>query len=174
MKTLMDLNRRVREWREAFDQAFAEPPPMPGPAPLDFLGLGLAAQGLSHAVALSELASLQPLGTLEPYPGGPEALLGLVALRGAVLPLYDLRALLDLGPSERPGWLLLPRAAPLALAFERFDGHWRLPRQACLDAGAAAPHALCPQLLQHPGPQGPVQRPLIALQALCARLQAPR
>lgn len=171
MKTLLDLRQRAREWRESFDRSFAEPPPQPGPAPLDILGLGLG--GRPHAVALSELASLQPLTGVEPYPGGPAGLLGLVAQRGAVLPLYDLRALLDLGPSENPAWLLLPRAAPVALAFERFDGHWRLARQACLAAGTAASHTLCPQLLQCPGPTGLVQRPLIALRTLCMRLHAP-
>ncbi|HEX2009632.1 MAG TPA: chemotaxis protein CheW [Roseateles sp.] len=161
MNTGDALQGRIAQWREAFDRAFADPLPEPGPAPIDYLGLSLAGQ--PHALRLAELATLQALeGSPLPYPGAPPQLLGLIALRGKVLPLFDLQALLGLGPGQRPTWLVLPRNAALALAFEHFDGHWRLPPSACVLS-----------------PQGHVlrcaeqQRPLIDLSRVIAQLAPP-
>lgn len=171
MKETEELQAQVAQWRAAFDRAFAEPPPEAGPPPLDFLGLGLGAQ--PHALRLAELSALQALAGVTPYPGAPPELLGLVSHRGVVLPLYDLRALLGLGAAERPAWLVVLKQAPLALAFERFDGHWRLPGEACVPAGEAARDPLRGQVLRCPGESTEQLRPVIDLGAVAALLRPP-
>ena len=53
-------------------------------------------------------------------------LLGLAGLRGAMVPVYDLRALLGVNPVDEPRWMVTAAAATVAFAFDGFDGHLRL------------------------------------------------
>jgi chemotaxis signal transduction protein len=159
--------KRAEQWRQAFDQGFAEPPPAAPPALQDFLAIRLAGQ--PHALRLDELAALQPHAAPTPWPGAPPALLGLVAQRGAALPLYDLAALLGEAPCAQPAWTAVLRHAPLALAFEGFDGHWRLPASACIHPAEHVGDALRGQALR--GPDGVLRR-LIQLAAVADLLSA--
>lgn len=159
------LGERVAAWRAAFDQSFAEPLPEAPPERQDFLAIRLGTQ--PHALRLDTLAALQPYAAPTPWPGAPPALLGLMALRGVALPLYDLAALLGEAPCARPAWTVVLRGAPLALAFDGFDGHWRLPATACLHPVEHVGDALRGQALR--GPDGALRR-LINLAALAATL----
>jgi chemotaxis signal transduction protein len=71
--------------------------------------------------------------------------LGLSALRREVVPVYSLRALLGHPlEAERPRWLVVARAAHVALAFEQFDGYLRVAPSAILPAsdGSARTHVV--------------------------------
>ncbi len=75
-------------------------------------GFRLQALGLLIDPAAGSEVMLLP--RIAPLPGAPAGFLGLANLRGNLVPLYDLRVLLDLGP--RPGDI-----EPLALVFGEGD-----------------------------------------------------
>jgi hypothetical protein len=115
----------LAEWRDAFDRSFGEPRRHADEeAVLDVLGIRIA--GAPFALNLADLAGLTPAMPAAPYPAAAPGLLGLAGHQGQVLPLYDLQALIGRGHAQDVRWWATARAAPLALAFEGFDGQWRL------------------------------------------------
>jgi purine-binding chemotaxis protein CheW len=81
---------------------------------LPVLDFSIAAQRC--VLELSWLREVRPLGELMAVPGAPESLLGLVPLRGQMLPVLDLQRLLGIAaaPGSRAGRLLvLGREAPV-------------------------------------------------------------
>jgi chemotaxis signal transduction protein len=56
-------------------------------------------------------------------PGPLPELLGIVGLRGAIVPVYDLRLLLGHTPAGPPRWLVLAAGGQVALAFDHLEGH---------------------------------------------------
>lgn len=164
-----DAGQRVAEWRAAFDRSFAEPAVARAEDLRDYLGIRVAGQAL--ALSLDELAGLSPWREPTPYPVMSEHLLGLIGVAGrtgGVLPLFDLRGLLGQGRAAAPAWIVQLKNAPLALAFEGFDGQWRLaPQERVVQPGPPAAALLgdtvrCGELL----------RPLIDLVAVLRRLEA--
>ena len=111
--------------RADFDRAFAEPLRESASSRDDFLTLKV--DELLHAVRLSEVAQLVPLPALTSLPGPLPALLGVMGLRGSLVPVYDLRLLLRSAASRTPRWALMAAGEPvLAFAFDSFEGHLRL------------------------------------------------
>jgi hypothetical protein len=113
--------------RQAFDASFAEPLREATVPPEAFLAIRVDAD--PHALRLADVASLLPLDAVTPLPSPLPELLGVIGHRGAVLPVYDLRTLLGYPGAAAPRWCVVLAAAPLALAFDGFDGHLRVPRQ---------------------------------------------
>jgi purine-binding chemotaxis protein CheW len=72
-------------------------------------------------------------------PATAPALVGLVGIRGDVVPVFGLSTLLGYHADADPGaasWLVLCAAdEPMALAVSTVDGHLRLPRSAIHAAG---------------------------------------
>lgn len=158
-----DLRRQIQAWRDSFDQSFAEPRRQSlSDEALEVLGIRIASR--PFALNLAELTGVMPATTAVPYPATAPGLLGLIGHRGQALPLYDLQSLVGLGTAARTGWWVVARAAPLALAFEGFDGQWRLGSDARLQqhdgSGTVAVRA------------GGALRPLIELKGLLVRVQA--
>ncbi len=54
----------------------------------------------------------------------------MAGFRGAILPIYDLAALVGLPASEKARWFAIVAGAELAVAFETFDGHVSVPADA--------------------------------------------
>lgn len=121
------INSRAAELRQAFDHSFAVAPPG-DPAPSEaFIAIG--AGGDSYALHLAEISGLYADKKVTPLPSGSNDLLGLASFRGALVPVYDLRVLLGYAASTMPRWLVLVAPqTPIGLAFDRFDGYLRLPR----------------------------------------------
>lgn len=117
----------VAQWRAAFDRSFAEPAQARSEELQDFLGIRVAGQ--PYALQLGELAGLQAWHEPTPYPVPSAALLGLIAHQGRALPLFDLQTLLGQGLAAAPAWIVVLKGAALALAFEGFEGQWRLAPQ---------------------------------------------
>jgi purine-binding chemotaxis protein CheW len=119
--------RQLAALREAFDQAFAAPPPEAATAE-DFL-IALRLAETPFALRVAELAGFHPLPWCAPLPAAEPALLGLAGLRGRLVPIYDLSALLGLGAMPREGgWVaLVGQDEPLGFAFAEFEGPRRVP-----------------------------------------------
>jgi purine-binding chemotaxis protein CheW len=115
--------------REAFDRAFAEAPVESHRDSEDFLALNVG--GDDYAVRLNEISGLFEGKRWRALPGAAPALLGIAGFRGALVPIYDLNALLGYAPATSPRWLVLIKTHPsVGLAFERLDGHLRVSREA--------------------------------------------
>lgn len=121
--------------RQEFDATFARAFGHAGTECDDLLAV-LVGQG-RYALRVSELGGIAARRRVTPVPSANATLLGLVGVRGNVIPVYDLARLLGEAPSvEPPRWLVSSGGAdPVALAFRELEGHMRLPRTALESGG---------------------------------------
>ena len=137
------LAARAAELRSAFDQGFTAPLRIEAVATQDLLAIRVGAE--PYAVRLSEVTGLFVDRKLTRVPGGNAALLGIAGFRGALVPVYNLRTLLGHPGTQAPRWLVVAATAPVALAFDAFEGHLRaaadaiLPRQSPAQMRGYAP-----------------------------------
>lgn len=125
------LADRAAELRQSFDRSFALEPAAHATAWEDLLALGV---GPAHfAVRLAEVAGLTACREVTALPEAPPELLGLAGLRGALVPVYDLAALLGL-VATAPRWLALATGGKVALAFDAVEGHHRVSPQTIVPA----------------------------------------
>jgi chemotaxis signal transduction protein len=134
---LSSATERVAEMRLDFDRTFSKCVHFDTTATENLLAIRVGAQ--SCAIRLSEITGLFVDKKITSVPGAGAALLGIAGFRGAIVPVYSLQALLgqsgDPSGSRTPRWLVITAAAPVALAFEAFEGQLRvlpdaiLPRQ---------------------------------------------
>jgi hypothetical protein len=123
--------------RATFDASFADQQAPRAGAEVDVLAIRVSGHG--YALRLSEVRAVHAERQLTAVPSPQPALLGLVGVRGLVVPIYDLRLLLGYGAGPAPRWLALARAAsPIGFAFEAFEAHWRLPLSAVVTGLAGA------------------------------------
>ena len=114
--------------RRSFDLSFADPLVEAAEPTDDFLAIRAGAEGV--AVRLAEVAGIYVDRSIVALPGPLPELLGIVAIRGSVRPVYDFGALLGQGPGGAGRWLLLTGTTDvIALACSAFDGHVRSPRR---------------------------------------------
>ncbi|MFI7603038.1 chemotaxis protein CheW [Actinoplanes sp. NPDC049681] len=124
--SLNEVAGRLAELRDEFDRSFAEPARRHDVEYAELLAVH--AGGRPYALRLSQASGLHSDRPVTPLPGPQPALLGLAGFGGAIVPVYDLAALLGHAVPERPRWLVLAAGAPpLALAFHELDGHVRVP-----------------------------------------------
>jgi chemotaxis signal transduction protein len=111
--------------RRQFDRSFSETRRAGAGAEENLLALRIG--GDPYAARLSEIASLHADKKLVPLPSPMPDLLGLVSLRGALAPAYDLRTLLGYPRGPPPRFLIFVRTPePVAFALDLFEVHLRL------------------------------------------------
>lgn len=132
----LPVSERAAELRRHFDRSFAEAPRMEVPRVEDLLALNV--RGDPYAVRVSDIVALVADKTMTPLPGPLPELAGIVGFRGATVPVYDLGALLGYGERGALRWLVILAAVPLGLAFDRFDGHLRVARDAIVEEQSSA------------------------------------
>ena len=115
------LSSRSASLRREFDAAFAAPAEVDERTRIEILVVRVGPD--PHAIRLSEIRGLHSDRRITPVPGPLPELLGLVGLRGAIAPVYDLRLLLGYGAGLPPRWLVVAMPGPIGLAFEHLDGH---------------------------------------------------
>jgi chemotaxis signal transduction protein len=130
----ISIAQRASEMRTAFDRSFAEAPQPPATLRHDFLTVTIGTD--RYAIRLSEVAGLFADRRITPVPGRAPSLVGIAGFRGAVIPVFDLRTILGYSSAQRPRWLVIAAAMPVALAFDSFDGHLRLAPEAVVPQSA--------------------------------------
>lgn len=117
---------RAVDLRKAFDRAFAEPPPSGAEASGDYLGIRIG--GVAYAVPLAEIGAVHADRKIAPLPSGASELLGVAGVRGDIVPVFGLAALLGQGGGDaKPRWLVLAAGGRAGFAFDALDGHIRIP-----------------------------------------------
>jgi chemotaxis signal transduction protein len=120
----LQLLERAAELRWNFDQGFAEPPRGERSSAEDLLVIRIAED--TYCLQLAQIAGLLVDRRIAPLPSPVPALLGVIAARGVIVPVYSLRVLLAYPPADAPRWLVIVRGAePIGLAFDRFESHVR-------------------------------------------------
>ncbi len=126
MTARFDLEERLVDFRRAFDHAFALAPVTNAGAFEDLLAIRVA--GDPYAVRVREIAGLVASRRIVPLPSRRDELLGVAGVRGSLVAVYSLGALLGYGAdSAAPSWLALAGAPEaLGLAFEEFEAFMRV------------------------------------------------
>jgi chemotaxis signal transduction protein len=121
----MKLENKIAEMRRVFDQSFAAPPVESTDAFHSMLAIRVAGEAM--AVRLADITTLVILkGTVLPVPSRVPELAGITGIRGTVVPVFSLAALLGLKVAGREArWVLLcgQRQGSIAFAFEQFEKH---------------------------------------------------
>lgn len=122
------MTDRADDLRRAFDRAFAEPPPAAPAASEDLLMIRLA--GDPYALRLRDVAGLLASRKVVAVPADAPGLLGLAGVRGDLVPVFDLTALIGRGAlADPPRWLVLcGDGERVGLAFPVLEGHLRVAR----------------------------------------------
>jgi chemotaxis signal transduction protein len=129
------LLQRVAELRRSFDESFAKSHVLAASASVDLLVLRVERQ--LYAVRLSQIAGFQVAKKIVALPSPISELRGLIALRGTLIPVYDLGALLGHPSSRTPATLVLAKQAPIAFALDAFDHHLRVERESIARSASA-------------------------------------
>lgn len=158
------LFRRVDQLRREFDDSFAAQAVAGDVRSGELLAIRL--RGDPHLIRLADINRLLRAGALLSYPATATAWLGLAGVAGSVLPVYDLGVLVGYPPDGLPGWIALCAAAPVALAFDSFDGQVRHMDEQALDG--APSDALVSRVVRVAGGSCP----LIEIGVLVERLRA--
>jgi chemotaxis signal transduction protein len=154
------LSARAAEMRQGFDASFAAAA-RTGETASEAL-LAIAVGDRPRAIRLADIAELVTGRPITPLAGPVPELLGIIGLRGTLVPTFDLAALLGEADRAPRRWLVVTAAAPrFALAFSRMDGHVQVPA-----AAIARDPATGREVVTVDG----VLRPLIEVAALAARL----
>ncbi|MGH9647294.1 MAG: chemotaxis protein CheW, partial [Bryobacteraceae bacterium] len=118
----------LQHLRRQFDSSFELAPPSLADYD-DVLFIRVAEQ--RFALLVREIKGLAKIEELTPVPSSAEGFAGLTAARGEVMPVFDLSALLGMGPSPgKLAWMVRVDAPECAvgLAFSEVEGYSRTPQ----------------------------------------------
>jgi chemotaxis signal transduction protein len=123
--------------RRSFDESFALPPTSSSESLEALLAIRIGAD--PYALRLEQIGGLRAGLHVTPVPSPKDSLLGIMALRGAMAPVYDLGTLLGYPPRGDSRWCVFaPQPWFVGFAFATFEAHVRVPRTpAAMDASTA-------------------------------------
>lgn len=116
--------------RQDFDEGFAKPHRVLAEDLVALLAVLVG--GRPYALRLDELSGTAAGSRITPLPSPNPELLGLSGIRGNIVPVFDLAALLSESREDKPPrWLALSAGEhPIAFGFSELEGHLRLDRSA--------------------------------------------
>jgi chemotaxis signal transduction protein len=122
--------RSSAELRREFDEAFALPARTQAQELEDLLAIRVGPDG--YAIRSRELSGIAAIRKISPLPSRMPELLGLVGVRGVLVPVFGLAGLLGYDPGPEPvRWLaLVGREEPIALAFHALEGYRTVAKSA--------------------------------------------
>ena len=117
------------ELRSAFDRERAAPSSSSTEVQTESL-LAIRVSRDAYAIRVSEISGLAKDRKIVAFPSPIPELLGVVGIRGSLVPVYCLTGLLGYGSETgQVRWLVLcGTEEPFALAFSEFEGYLRMPR----------------------------------------------
>lgn len=122
------LSERARVFREELDGSFGRPRAIERPALVGLLAIRVG--DAPYALPIAEIEALIADRPVTRMPSPVRELLGLCAVRGAIIPVYDLAPLLghDSSREHIPRWLVLGRRRePIAIAFDALEAQVQVP-----------------------------------------------
>jgi purine-binding chemotaxis protein CheW len=164
--TTSHISDRADALRRAFVRSFVEVQHFDAAATADFISLRVG--GDAYLARLPEIAGLYVDRKVTGVPSRIPELRGVAGFRGAILPVYDLAALLGYPLAASPRWMLIAAAAPVALAFELYEGHARFAREMVSDGDAAVASRHVRQVVRSAG----AVRALVDLASIAAAIRA--
>jgi len=122
------VSSRAEQLRSAFDRARAIPFSSETAEQIENL-LAIRVSGDAFAIRLSEVSGLATNKKIVALPSPIPELLGVAGIRGRLVPVYSLAALLGYSANADQGrWLALCGAEePVGLVINDFEGHLRVP-----------------------------------------------
>jgi purine-binding chemotaxis protein CheW len=139
----MAFTGRAAHLRAVFDRSFVAAREIGEAETADFISIRAA--GDPYLLRLSQIAGFFVDKRITRLPNGAAELAGIAGFRGTMMPVYDLAALLGGAPAREPRWMVVAADAPVALTFESFERHHRLP----VGAIAARDGASTGDLIRH-------------------------
>ena len=126
------------ELRTEFDRTYAIPPSSQGLEPIEGL-LAVRVAGDPYALRISEISGLANDRKIVALPSPISELLGVAGIRGGLVSVYSLAALLGYNfDGETPRWLALCGTEEhVGFAFHEFEGYLRVPRSQIYSAPQA-------------------------------------
>jgi purine-binding chemotaxis protein CheW len=161
--TAADAATSAERLRAQFDAVFAQPLRTETPETVELLTLQFGGDGF--AIRLTDTAGLFADHKITPVPGPLSEFHGLAGVRGALVPVYDLAALMGYARSVQPRWLITARQSVVGFVFDTFIGQLRVEAKA-LAAHEGGPGDKVSQVVRTPAFSGPV----IQLSSLIAAL----
>jgi purine-binding chemotaxis protein CheW len=156
--TASALRSRAVELRSAFDRSFAIASRADDQVTHDLIAIRVGDE--PFAIRLNDVASLFADRKVTHVPGGHPAQRGIANFRGTLVPVFSLPLLLNRPAASAARWLAVAAARPVALAFDGFEGHLRVPAGAILPRQPLTPQrGMAPEFVR----TGDVVRPLIHL-----------
>ncbi|NVB82446.1 MAG: chemotaxis protein CheW [Kofleriaceae bacterium] len=154
---------KAHELKGAFDSAFARAPEEESGATVRLLAIRIG--GEAHALRLAEIAGVFVDRTITPVPSRSPALLGIAGVRGAVVPVFDLGALVGYeGAAPRVRWLVIAARERVGFAFDAFEGHLAVAATAIVRAREGSSH------VREVARSGDQLRPIVLLESVIAAL----
>ena len=166
IETNLHISDRAAELRHAFDRSFVEAHEVESVATEDFLAIHIG--GDPYMLRLAEVAGLYADKKVTGLPSRIPELSGVAGFRGAMVPVYDLAALLRYPPSLRARWMVIAAEAPVAFAFDAFDGHLRFPR----DAIASHVGSIAREHVRQIARTGKAVRPIVHIPSIIAAIRS--
>ena len=133
----------VMRLRREFDETFAKPSE-PQVIRESFLGMGL--RGDPFAIRIRQIEGVLTERRVVALPTAVAAFAGLTTHRGSLVAVYDLGMLLGYAGAATLRWVVTVRVsdAVVGLAFDRFDGHYRVVAAAETSDGSSGLLAVVP------------------------------
>lgn len=124
MSDAPSLSGTLGQLREEFDKVFASPA-NPSLGQTNNL-LAVRVAGIPYAIRMREIAGLYSKRKVVPLPSPSRALLGIAGVRGEIIPVYSLAALLGHPQDqEQTKWIALCGSGETAgLAFSQIEGYF--------------------------------------------------
>ncbi len=133
-----DSASRARELAEAFDRAFALPERVAEESGMP--ALAIRAGSDAYVLPLDGLSAVSRRAKIVALPGAPLAQVGVAGIRGGLVAVFSLPALLGYDvPVAGLEWIAVTAGArPLALGFEVLEGQIAVPKTAVVAAPTGA------------------------------------
>jgi chemotaxis signal transduction protein len=126
-KEMNAQSNRLAELRTAFDRTFQLPYQGKSKDVEPMIAFRIA--GTPLAVGVQHITGIMKRTVILPVPSIVPELLGVAAVRGVLVPVFNLAAMLELPPSSEPQWFMqMNRETPVALAFDDLEGRVEVER----------------------------------------------